>query len=209
MALAFFHGHGSPFAWRVWLALEHKGIPYDVHVVSFDKRETHSPEFLRMNPRGKVPVIVDGDFTLTESAAILEYLDERYPDAPRLFPTEIRARALVRRSIRVSDHYIGIAVQTLGRELFERGGRDTAVIARAKDQITGELGNIIVEGDYVCGALSAADFTLYPLLAILHRFDRRQPDLDLHTLINPALTAWMKRIEALPYFRKTYPAHWS
>jgi glutathione S-transferase len=66
-----------------------------------------------------------------------------------------------------------------------------------------------LEADYLAGAqLSATDFTLYPYVAFLGRIDSRKPGLDLRSLLPPKLAAWMKRIEALPYFEKTYPPHW-
>jgi glutathione S-transferase len=55
---------------------------------------------------------------------------------------------------------------------------------------------------------SAADFTVYPHLALGLRLEKKKPDLDVRGAIGPKLGAWMKRIEALPYFRKTWPSHW-
>src|SRR5262245_47841317 len=74
MALTFYYGSGSPFAWKVWLTLEHKAIPYDFKLLSFDRGDTKKPEYLAVNPRGQVPTIVDDGFALWESTAITEYL---------------------------------------------------------------------------------------------------------------------------------------
>ena len=71
MALTFYYGAGSQYAWRVWLALEHKGVPYERKVLSFSDGDLRKPEFLALNPRGRVPVIVDGGASLYESAAIV------------------------------------------------------------------------------------------------------------------------------------------
>src|SRR5262249_4157483 len=76
MALTFYYGSGSPFAWRVWLALEHKHIPYTFKRMQFDNGDLHTPEYLAINPRHKVPAIVDDGFALYESAAIVEYLED-------------------------------------------------------------------------------------------------------------------------------------
>ena len=57
MAIEVFWGSGSPYAWRVLLALEYKRIAYDSHPLQFSKQEHKSPQMLRMNPRGRVPVI--------------------------------------------------------------------------------------------------------------------------------------------------------
>ena len=73
-----------------------------------------------------------------------------------------------------------------------------------------ELGNFeaYLSGDYLAGELSAADITLYPLIALGLRMEQKKPDLDVRSAIGPKLGAWMKRFEALPYFDKTYPPHW-
>src|SRR5215216_2874463 len=79
MALTFYNASGSPYGWRVWLALEHKGLPYELKMLSFDKGDLKTPEFRALNPRGRVPVIVDDGFPLFESAAIVEYLEDKQP----------------------------------------------------------------------------------------------------------------------------------
>jgi glutathione S-transferase len=214
MPLQFYYGAGSPYAWRVWLALEHQGVPYERTTISFSKRETHTPEFSRLNPRCKVPVIVDGDFVLYESAAILEYLDERFPEAPRLFPGSVRDRATVRRVVREVDSYLGTEIGSLGDQLFVSSPdeRSRPTVEAAATGLRDELPawERVLAGDYLHGnTLSAADFSLYPLLALLPRFEKRMPELGLSAELGPRVTAWMRRIEALPYFRKTYPAHWT
>ena len=92
MSLTFYYGSGSPFAWRVWLALEHKQIAYELKVLSFDRGDTRAPEFLAINPRGRVPTIVHDGFKLWESLAILEYLEESFPQKP-LLARDPRTRA--------------------------------------------------------------------------------------------------------------------
>ena len=95
MTIMLYYGSGSPYAWRVQLALEHKALPYERKVLSFAAGDTRKPEFMALNPRDHVPTIVDGDFVLYESNAIVEYLDEAYPGAARpLFPGDARSAAL-------------------------------------------------------------------------------------------------------------------
>src|SRR5688500_7191102 len=106
MTLEFWYGSGSPFAWRVWLALEHKQAKYEQKVISFAEREHLKPEFIARNPRHKVPVILEDGFAIYESAAIVEYLEERFPEGPALFPGDVRARAQIRRMIREVDSYV-------------------------------------------------------------------------------------------------------
>ncbi len=56
--------------------------------------------------------------------------------------------------------------------------------------------------------MAAADFALYPMLALALRPEKKKPDLALRPALGTKLTVWMKRIEALPYFAKTLPPHW-
>ncbi len=106
MALTLYSLSGSPYAWRVWLALEHKGIPYRLRPMSYDAGDFRSPEFAALNPRRRVPVIVEDDgFALYESAAIVEYLEERSQDGARLFSADPRERAIQRRMVREADQY--------------------------------------------------------------------------------------------------------
>src|SRR5690349_16114302 len=93
MALALYYLSGSPYAWRVWLALEHKRIAYELKVLSYDAGDFNDPAFRALNPRQRVPVIVDGGFSLYESAAIVDYLEDRQPREPRLFSSDVRERA--------------------------------------------------------------------------------------------------------------------
>jgi len=104
MALDFYHGHGSPYSWRVWLALEHLGVPYELKVLSFSEKDHLKPAFVAINPRHRVPTIVDEGFVVWESLAILEYLDERFGKGKaRLYPGTVQDRARIRRLIREDE----------------------------------------------------------------------------------------------------------
>jgi glutathione S-transferase len=213
MTLRFYYGSGSPYAWRVWLALEHKTIPYELQSISFADRQHKTPDYLAINPRGKVPAIVDGDFALYESAAILEYLDERFPDGPSLFPGDIRGRAVVRRLVQESDHCFMAALDPLLRTVLftPRERWDEAAIAAAREGFAAELRfwETGMGDAFLAGAQpSAADFTLYPHIALGLRIDKRKPDVDVAGLVGPRFGAWMRRVEALPFLERTIPPHW-
>ena len=100
MAVRFYYASGSPYAWRVWLALERKGIPYHQKTLSFSDGDLKTQEYGALNPRRRVPVLVDDDFVLAESAAIVEYIEDRWPNGPSLFAREPRKRAIQRRMVR-------------------------------------------------------------------------------------------------------------
>ena len=213
MALTLYAGSGSPFAWRVQLALEHKALPYELKMLSFSARDTLKPEFVALNPRHQVPVLVDGDFVLYESNAIVEYLDDAYPGrgAP-LFPGDARQRALVRRLIEEIDNYFYEATDQVLTQAFWKKPeeREPDKIAAGRKAVLDEIALFTraMRGDFLAGPLSAADFTLYPLVAALWRAEMKLPDLDAAGMLTPELLAWKKRIEALPNFDKTIPPHW-
>ena len=212
MPITFHYGSGSPPAWRVWLALEFKALPHEMRRLSFDAGDTRRPEFLKINPRGRVPALLDGDFALYEANAIVEYLEEQYPATPQLFPGSTRERARVRRWISEIDDDFARAVTDLGAALsVPKEERNGDRIAGARKAVVDELQVIerLVEGDYLAGArVTAADFALYPLLALLARYDLRNADLELAAAVPPRLGAWAGRIRALPFFEKTIPPHW-
>ena len=215
MALVFHYGSGSPFAWRVWLALEHKGVPYEARRARFDRDDTRSPAFLAVNPRGKVPAIEHDGFALRESAVILEYLEDRFPTPP-LLPGDARARARARLLAREADEHLyypalrRLLVQTLFPPAAGGTG-DPAEIAAGREATAAECRRL--EGE-VAGAFlvgeepTLADFTLYPHLRLLRRVGERVPLHNADDLIGPRLGAWMARVEALPYFERTLPPHW-
>lgn len=211
--ITLYYGSGSPYAWRVQLALEAKGLPYERKVLSFANQDTRKPEFVALNPRHRVPTIVDGDFTLYESNAIVEYLDEAYRGrGATLFPGDAKQRATVRRLVSEVDGYTTEAVDTVVDRLLyvKPEERDAAKIEEARTAMAEEFAFMAryLAGDFLVGPLSAADFALYPAIGYMFRCQHRVPSFDAASLIPSALMAWKQRIEALPYFDTTFPPHW-
>ncbi len=211
-ALAFYYASGSPYAWRVWLALEYKGIPYDLRTMSFDAGDLKKPEFCALTPRQKVPVIVDDGFALYESAAIVEYLADKWPGEPLLFSADLRQRALQRRMVREADEYFAAAMEELVEAVLstprEQWSEDRIAGACAGVRKELAMWETAIAGEYLTGTLSVADFTLYPQVALALRIAARKPGLMVADLIGPRMTAWTQRMQALPVTRKTWPPHW-
>ena len=212
MALTLYYLSGSPYAWRVWLALEHKGIPYRLQALSFDAGDFRKPEFVALNPRRRVPVIDDDGFVLYESAAIVEYLDEKSPDGARLFSSNLHERAIQRRMVREADQYFATSLEHLVEAVLftppER--RSQEKINAAWEGMRAELANWegVATGDWLAGSLSAVDFTLFPEIALGQRIAQRNPGLTKGALLGPRLRAWTARMISLPVVRKTWPPHW-
>ncbi|QJR12167.1 hypothetical protein DSM104443_03252 [Usitatibacter rugosus] len=217
MALTFYHGQGSPYSWRVWLALEHLKVPYELKVLSFQAKDQMKPEFVALNPRHQVPTISDDGFNLWESIPILEYLDERYGvEGPaRLYPGTEVERARTRRIVKEIEGYLrGEGVGVMAEQLFFSGEGvqpDMAVVSKARDTIAAELRGLERElkGPFFGGETPCAvDFVLAPELGYVNRIQFRKPESNVGTAVPESILAWHKRIQALPFYDKTYPPHW-
>jgi glutathione S-transferase len=217
MALAFYHGHGSPYSWRVWLALEYLKVPYEVKVLSFANKDTTKPEFVAINPRHQVPTIVDDDFALWESIPILEYLDERFgvDGATRLYPGTEADRATTRRCVKEIEEYLRAeGVGVVAREFFFKGegqAPDAEAVAKARTAIATELRALekVLKGKFFGGETpNAVDFVLAPELGYVNRIQFRKPDSKLAEVVPAGIKAWHERVQALPFYDKTFPPHW-
>ena len=218
MALTLYWGSGSPFSWRVLLALEHKGLPFESQPLHFDKQEHQSPQMLKLNPRGRLPVLKDGDYVVFESVAILYYLDVKYPERP-LFGRSAEEAGVIMRVICEFQAYAEPAVLEIVTAVFSG---DTAkdhdrltdamhVVAREARTIEARLS----KEEWIVGAsYSAADMVIFPWLQLLLRALRQRSAAELSARFlpmernYPALARWMRRIEALPGYERTYPPHW-
>lgn len=216
--MEIYWGSGSPFAWRVLLALEVKKIPYTSRLIEFSKGQHKAPEFLALNPRGKVPTIKDGDFVLSESLAILAYLDRKVPEPP-LFGRTAEETGRIWRAISESISYLEPpAVRVVGPIFFNKAQEKADDIRAAAKPLHAELkqmedafkGSRWLAGD----TLSAADIVAYPMIENILRAAGKESakafDLGVLPLERtyPAIAAWRERIMALPGYERTYPPHW-
>jgi len=81
---------------RARWTLQELGVDFEPITVNLQKKEHHRPEFLKINPAGRIPVLVDGDIVVPESVAIVLYLGEKYPEKG-LLPRDLRGRSQVLR----------------------------------------------------------------------------------------------------------------
>ncbi len=218
MTIDVYWGSGSPYAWRVLLALEHKRLAYTSHLLQFSKQEHKSPQMLAMNFRGRVPVLKDDDYVVFESLAVLYYLDRKYPDPP-LFgrtPEEggVIMRVICEYQAYTEEHLMKIASACFFRPQpvkHDELADSMHVVASEARSIEARLS----KSDWVVGeTLTAADIVIFPGLQVLLRaLDKPEARelssrfLPLHVNY-PALARWVARVEALPGYERTYPPHW-
>ncbi|HEX5605094.1 MAG TPA: glutathione S-transferase family protein [Candidatus Binatia bacterium] len=218
MAIELYWGSGSPFAWRVMLTLELKRLPYESKLLEFSKQEHKTPAYLQLNPRGKVPTLKDGDFVLYESIAIMAYLDRKYPTPP-IFGTTAEQTGLIWRSVLECESYLLSAGDKVVRPLFfGKGLENVNEIQAAADVIRRELKMVnerLADSNWLVGGeISAADIAIFPLVQLLLRAAGKEAarplDLGLIPLSKsfPNIARWVRRIEELPNYQRTYPPHW-
>jgi glutathione S-transferase len=218
MALELWWGSGSPYSWRALLALEYKALPYASHLVQFAKQEHKSPQLLQMNPRGRVPVLKDGDYVVFESLGILQYLDRKYPERP-LFGNTAEEAGTISRVISEFQSYAEDQIMKIIYAILFQGVEERMdEVARAMHMVAGEARTIdkrLSQSNWLVGdSFSAADIVVFPGIKMLLRaLDRREAQ-DLRSRLLPmeanfpGIAAWMKRIEELPGYERTVPPHW-
>jgi glutathione S-transferase len=208
--IEFYYGSGSPWAWRVQLVLEEKGLAYDKKMLSFGAGDQKKPEYLAMNPHGKVPVLTDGDVTLYESQAILEYLEEAYPK-PAMLPVGAGARARVRIEEIECTIYLNDAFRGLAQIVFftPEEKRDPKTLAERRADVRAEIVRLDRRaagrgGDFVMGpTLSRADTTWIPFIEIAGR-----AGVAIDPAATPWVAAWQQRVRSRRSYQNSYPPHW-
>ena len=186
--LTLFTNGFSPFARKVAMALDYKGLPYEsVDGLIHANRE----RLIAVNPRAEVPVLVDGDLAVVNSSDIVDYLDRKYPDRP-VYPANLKARVEARALERLADARIDAimldcSIWTWAERhdqpppgLKEAGQRDLdAIFARIEATLAG------YPTPLPFGHLTVAEFALWPHLAAL-----RPLGFTLDTAKYPKLSAW-------------------
>ncbi|HTD30604.1 MAG TPA: glutathione S-transferase family protein [Steroidobacteraceae bacterium] len=218
MAIEVFWGSGSPFAWRVLLALEFKRLPYVGHLLQFSKQEHKSPHMLALNPRGRVPVLKDGDYVCFESLAILYYLERKYPQPPILGRTAEEAGTIMR-VICEYQAYIEPNVTKIARAIFfEKADLGADEITAAMHAVASEARTIearLSKSEWIVGdSYSAVDMVIFPGIQLLKRALEKPQAAALSSRFMPlevnypALGRWLARVAAQPGYERTYPPHW-
>jgi glutathione S-transferase len=218
MAIELYWGSGSPFAWRVMLTLEVKKLPYESKLLEFSKGEHKTPAYLKLNPRGKVPTLKDEDFVLSESLAIMAYLDRKYPEPP-LFGKTAEETGLIWRALAECESYFLIAGDKVIRPMFFGKGLDKVeeiqdAAQTLRQELKGMDEGLAASGWLVGDKISAADIGVFPLVQLLMRAASKEAAEPLHLGFLPLaqsfpnVARWVQRIEALPNYQRTYPPHW-
>jgi glutathione S-transferase len=180
---------------RVKIVLHEKKLSYDRVTLNLSKMEQKRPEFLTLNPYGRVPVIDDGGKVLFESCIINEYLDEKYPNPP-LMPKDPYLRGHGRILVDYALNYLHEPYWALRGEMLKQESERDLPLAEAQRAklraLLQYLEDALGEKNYFLGELSLTD------IAVLPRFLRMETYGALPTSSLPRLNAWMQRMKARP-----------
>jgi glutathione S-transferase len=152
----------TPNGWKVSIALEEMGLPYEVRVIDFATMEQKADWYVRLNPNGRIPTLEDDGFAIFESGAILTYLAEK---TGRFLPKDVQGRSRVMQWLMFQMSGIGPMMGQVN--VFARYFPEKlpAVIDRYRREVTrlfAILDRQLAGHEYVAGDYSIADIALWP-----------------------------------------------
>jgi glutathione S-transferase len=198
---------GSPNCRKVHAVLGHLGLSLDLEYHDFFTGALQTPAFLALNPNGMVPVLQDGEFTLTESNTIMQYLAEGVGDTP-LYPRDRRLRADVQRwqcwELAHFNKALGVlSFETVAKPGFLKMKPDEAAVAwstRELGRFAPVLDRALAGREYLVGeGITLADYSV----AHLEGFQAAVP-FDWKPFAN--LNAYFERMRKAPHWAGTAPA---
>ena len=197
---------GSPYVRKPLLVCEEKGAPYRLAAMAFGTGANKTPEYLAMNPFGRLPTIEHGDFVLYEAQAIGRYIDQVF-EGPSLTPAEPRAQARMNQVMNIVDWYVmpsisaGIGFNRVVKPKFGMPVDEDAVAAAlplAKTCVAA-LEDILADKPYFAGeAVSLADLFAYGHFEFLG-----QTPEGADMLAGSPLLGWIERMAVRPSVQAT------
>jgi glutathione S-transferase len=196
----------SPNTWKVRAVAAHLRIPLEFELVDLTRGGSHTLQYLALNPTGRTPTLVDGDFKLWESTAIMQYVASRTSNS--LWPNDARARAdIMRWQSWQLAHWSKegcepLLFQRLVKKLLNLGPPDEAAVAKGIEVFNKEakvLDAYLARQPYLVGK----DVTLADFAVAAPLFHAKAADLPVSPYAR--VQEWFGRVSALPCWRETAP----
>jgi glutathione S-transferase len=195
----------SSNARRATIVAHHLGLSIETIFVDLQKGAQRNPDYLALHPGGKVPVLNDNGFILTESWAIMAYLADQKPS--ELYPSELKARAVVQQWLfwtanHISPHIATLNFENMIKAMLGAGPADTAKVAHAEKELrtyASILDDRLSNHRFITGsAMTIADFAV--ACSLMSTVPAKLPVTDfVH------LQRWYSEIKALPAWQATEP----
>ncbi len=205
--MKLYSGPVSLFSRKVEIALYEKGLAFERIGVTFSQTKGYAPkhpDVLALNPKGQVPVFTDGDLSLYDSTVILEYLEDAYPE-PALYPRDARERARCRLLDVFADEIMLAPLRFLMHrtepkpEDLDRWEAKELKAREAEPALAAHFAALdrqLQSRDYLCGAFSAADISVFMTVFWTRRLGG--PSLKGHE----NLAGWYDRLSARTAFTR-------
>jgi len=152
----------TPNGWKISIALEEMGLPYEVRVIDFASNEQKSDWYVKINPNGRIPALADDGFELFESGAILIYLAEK---TGKFLPREVQGRSRVIQWLMFQMSGVGPMMGQANVFLRYFPEKIQAAIDRYQREVTrlfGVMDKQLASHEYIAGGYSIADMALWP-----------------------------------------------
>ena len=157
----------SPYAMSVFVALREKGLAFETYTLDLDAGQNQAADYVQRSLTQRVPTLVDGDFALSESSAITEYLDQAYPET-RVYPADVQQRARARQvQAWLRSDLLPIRQERSTLVVFcgqKRPPLSAEAQAAATKLITAAQALLADNREYLCGQWSIADVDLAVML---------------------------------------------
>ena len=225
MSIKVYSVSGAPRPWRVLAGLAFKGLEYELRLLQASTGEHKAAPFLKLNPRGTVPVVEADGLVLWDSIGILAWLDRWRPEKPLFGATPHDAGEIWQIVLEAADYLrpahndVFFSILVRGEPVPDASTEAGVVLRAAAERLREECGRLeamLSEGDFLHGhGPTAADAVVFPEIRLIQRaIDTKPADvaaLGLETFWRdfPNLQVWKDRVEALPGMDKSIPPHWS
>ncbi|MGH7814422.1 MAG: glutathione S-transferase family protein [Candidatus Binataceae bacterium] len=187
-----------PYGQKVRIVLAEKSLAYELLAVDLAQNEHRKPEFLRLNPFGRVPVLADDEATVYDSTTINEYLEDEYPEPPVLPPvgeSALRARARLFEDFADTSFtpQAGQLIAELAKPEAERDGARVARLRQSIERVLDYLNHELGGNGFLAGEFSIADIGFAPRMLVLAELG-----IDVAGNGRAGVDAWLKRMRERP-----------
>lgn len=201
----------SPFVRKVHVILKEKGIPYDhievlpISVLKATEQEIPS-KFEQISPLGKVPALEDGDFGIADSAVIAQYLEAKYPDTKKIFPSQPEALARTLWFENYADNVIGTAMKHIFLEAYVKPkilkvpGEQALLEQGLKEELPAVLNyleNEVGQHEWI----ASDEFTVADIAIATHFVSLKQAGVEVDAKQYPKFAKYLEKVLARESFK--------
>jgi glutathione S-transferase len=190
-----------PYGQKVRIVLAEKALTYDFVPVDLTQHENRKPDFLRLNPFGRVPVLVDDDTTIYDSTIVNEYLEDEYPEPPVLplvGSSAMRSRARLFEDFADTSFTppVGQLIAEVSKPEAERDQTRVQRLHQSVERVLDYVNHELQGNNFLAGEFSVADIAFAPRMLVLNEIG-----IDVLGNNRGNVDAWIKRMLERPSIR--------